>query len=163
MSFRFFIADENNEVAADAYIPTKASLPRGSAHRNSSKRKVPPIALGTGKARGDEGGVDTARDSVLNEIYDDDSATDEVRATFYSNNFATFPRKYSARDQLRRCLKLFSCRLGEERSHESRCEFSRSDLLWRLFVYIATSAPTSPCISRLVSLSPHTHSYVWRL
>ena len=60
-------------------MPTKATLPRGSAQRNSSKRKVPPIALGSGKARAEEVNVDTARDSIYNDIYDDDSASDEVR------------------------------------------------------------------------------------
>ena len=78
----------DNEVEAhtsDAYsIPTKPSLAaRNSANRNSSKRKVPPIAVGGGRGAGARDDVmqrTSARDNGVEDdydgVYDDDS--DEV-------------------------------------------------------------------------------------
>ena len=78
------VADNEMEThTSDAYsMPTKPSLARNSANRNSSKRKVPPIAVGGGggKAYDDVMGGRSARDNGLYEdidgVYEDDS--DEV-------------------------------------------------------------------------------------
>ena len=79
----FDLHTDNENENADYTIPTKPTLARGTSSRASSKRKVPPILVGD---RGGSGGgrsepPDSARDSILDGIIDDDSpyGYDEVR------------------------------------------------------------------------------------
>ena len=78
------IIDNDEQGQDNSPIPTKAALARGTSSRSSSKRKVPPIPVSEKKnaERRDHDSKDSARDSALDDGFDETDVHDEVFALF---------------------------------------------------------------------------------